>query len=373
MSTVAIRSSMQTGLRRRTLPFLAFLAMVVTPGIPRADTEKLNRSTEAISHATLAQVGTQTRAGAGVQAKRDALVHAAKKEGEVTLYSAVAAEVNQRLRDAFTAKYGVNVRFTRLSTGPLRQRYAAEAGAGNIAADVVMMSGDAVSYAEIGIGKRWVEPISAAGLPVIEEKEFPPTFNLNATAVIQIYPWLIAYNTHRVKGADIPGEWPDLLHPKWKGRILLVDPRGSDVGFQLWSALADKYGESFLSQLRAQDPRVYANPVPATQALAAGEGDVQLPNVLATVLATKNKGAPLDVIIPKFTTMIELHVMLTARNKAKHPYAARLFANYIMSQEGNKVLNEDPGLRTIYESGTRVPAKYTTPERQALITKLLGF
>jgi len=71
--------------------------------------------------------------------------------------------------------------------------------------------------------------------------------------------------------------------------------------------------------------------------------------------------------------MIELHVMLTARDKAKHPNAARLLANYLMSQEGNNVLNDDPGLKSIYQSGKRVAVEYTTPGRQAQIVKLLGF
>ena len=69
-------------------------------------------------------------------------------------------------------------------------------------------------------------------------------------------------------------------------------------------------------------------------------------------------------------------VVLTARARAKHPNAARLMANYVMSPEGNKVFNDDPGGVTIYDT-RGLPADYQAPKpgaitRKDLIIKLLG-
>ena len=73
---------------------------------------------------------------------------------------------------------------------------------------------------------------------------------------------------------------------------------------------------------------------------------------------------------------IEMQVILTSRAKAKHPNAARLFANYILSPEGNKVFNDDPGGVTVYDTAG-LPKGYQPPKagvfsRREEIAKLFG-
>jgi iron(III) transport system substrate-binding protein len=140
--------------------------------------------------------------------------------------------------------------------------------------------------------------------------------------------------------------------------------------------LFEKYGEPFFAGLRAQSPRTYGSSVATIQALAAGEGSIALPTIEAAVMAFKVKGAPLEIMTPDATTGVEMQLILTARARAPHPNAARLFANYIMSREGNTVLNSDPGAVTMYDT-TRLPKQYVSPRPDALawkeqIYKLLG-
>ena len=62
--------------------------------------------------------------------------------------------------------------------------------------------------------------------------------------------------------------------------------------------------------------------------------------------------------------------------------AARLLANYVMSREGNKVFNDDPGGVTIHDT-SGLPKQYEAPkegtgtqstsQRREQLTKLLGF
>ena len=65
---------------------------------------------------------------------------------------------------------------------------------------------------------------------------------------------------------------------------------------------------------------------------------IGLPTVLASVTASKDKGGPINVINLDLTTGIEFHVLLTARNKARHPNAARLFANYVIHPKATRSL-----------------------------------
>ena len=340
----------------------------------RLEEPSLRWSVNARSFVTRLGIGLALTLAAGAlhaqgnPAELDALVKAAKSEGELTFYTSNAESVGRRIGNAFTAKYGIKTQFVRLNSVPLQQRFSTEAESGNFAADLVFIAGNAVTYAEDGIKKGWVESITAAGIPVIKSGEFPRGFNRGPTAIVQVSPWLIFFNTDKVKGADIPRDWPDLLNPKWKGQVLLADPRASDAHIPLWSMILDKYGEDFFHKLRAQGLRVFAGGPPTIQSLAAGEGSVAVPTIESSVQEVKSKGAPLGTMTPDFTTGVEMHIMLTARAKSKHPDAARLFANYVLSPEGNKVFNDDPGGVTIYDT-KNLPKDYRAPNVSALARK----
>lgn len=260
-------------------------------------------------------------------AQLDELIKAAKAEGELTFYSSQVEIVAKRIADAFFAKYGIKSQFIRLASTPLQQRYAAEAEAGNIAADILFNAGNAVAFAEEGLRKGWVEPISSAGLPVLKSGQFPAALNRGTVAVIQIAPEYFVYNTDKVKGPDIPRNWPDLLAPRFKGQILIPDPRASDATLAQWVQVLNKFGESYLRQLSAQVGRRYASGVPAIQALGAGEGMLMLPITRPSIDALAAKGAPVGGVVPAVVTGVEIQIMLTARGKSKHPNAGRLMAN----------------------------------------------
>jgi iron(III) transport system substrate-binding protein len=156
-----------------------------------------------------------------------------------------------------------------------------------------------------------------------------------------------------------------------------VDPRVSEAYLDLWALLQDTHGDSFYKRLAAQEPRRYPSGVPAYQALGAGEGLLAFPAVPAGIKDLKDKGAPMGYVIPQLTSGLEMHVILPARAKVKHPNAGRLLAHYILSEEGNKIFNDDPGTVAIYDTST-IPKRYSPPKpenvkRKEALTKLLGF
>lgn len=343
-----------------------------TPGVRGS----MNAPTPALAPLILAQAATA--AARNAQADLDALVKAAKAEGEVTYYANFTENVGKRVSTKFREKYGINAVYVRFPGDGGIQRFATEAESGTFAADILLNFGSGTfAFSAEGLKKGWLEPVNTAGLPVLTSGEFPTRLLRGPLALVHVAPWLIVYHTEKLKGADIPKDWPDLLNPKYKGQVLVYDPRCCSVAVEFWKVIMDKYGESFLSQIAAQTGRQYASGVPAVQGLAAGEGVVFLPFIMPAVQGLKEKGAPIDVVSPGYTTGLEMNVVLTARGKAKHPNAARLMANYVMSQEGNKVLNDDPGGFSMYESA-RLPSQYVSPDAAALkstdrIANLLGF
>jgi ABC-type Fe3+ transport system substrate-binding protein len=316
-------------------------------------------------------------APAFAQVDLDALIKAAKAEGEVVFYTGTTEQIGTRTGAAFTAKYGIPYRVLRLPGAQVLQRFAIEAEAGTFAVDFLFTAGGTGPFATEAIKKGWMEPVALAGIPAITSGQFPAKFVTGPTAIIQLGPWGFAYNTDKVSGADVPRDWPDILNAKFKGQILLGDPRASDAILDPWSLIYDIYGESFFTRLREQNPRRYAGNVPAANALAAGEGWILVPAPGQVVELVRAKGAPVAGSYPVRTTGVEMQIALTHRGKAKHPNAGRLFAHYVTTPEGNKVFNADAGSVGIFDT-TVLPPQYerTKPEtiqRKDMLLKLLGF
>ena len=130
------------------------------------------------------------------------------------------------------------------------------------------------------------------------------------------------------------------------------------------------------ASLNEQGVRRYPSGVPAYQALGAGEGLIAMPAVPAGIQDLKDKGAPVDSVMLPYTTGVEIQAALTARAKSKHPAAARLFLNFIMSAEGNRIFNDEPGSISVFDDAG-LPKEYVAPSlanqaRAAQIRKLLG-
>lgn len=366
------------GLASVPLMALAFAApsAIGTPlALADASSAPLMNMPRPVQLAQASGVPARTNAAAAkAQADLDALVKAAKSEGELTYYYTMAENIAKRINDAFAARYGVKTQSLRVVL--LQQRYAAEMASNAPGADVVFQSSTLLQFAEDGIRKGWMESIADAALPEVTSGRFPARFNRGAAAIVQVSPWVLGYDTNKVKGPDVPKDWPDILNPKYKGQILIADTASSFAYHDFWAVMYDRYGESFFAGLRAQSPRVYSSGTPASQGLGAGEGMLLVPTVTSLVRVIKDKGAPVDTVMLPYTTGVEIQAALTSRAKSKHPAAARLFLNFIMSAEGNRIFNEDPGSISVFDDAG-LPKEYVAPSlanqaRAAQIRKLLG-
>jgi iron(III) transport system substrate-binding protein len=280
---------------------------------------------------------------AGVDASADSalqtLVTAAQKEGELVWYSVPADNIAKAVSDNFAKKYDIKVKYIRLTSADLSSRFSAEAESGKPAADLFL--GSLTPFVKQALTKGWTTALANADIP-----EFPGTYPEkflvpdSGTAVVQVQPSGIAVNTEQTTKAPI-NDWKDLLNPAYKGKILLVDPKASAAYTPFWNLMIKENGKEFLTQLKAQNPKLAASAAPGTQQVAAGEAAILMPGVQSTVEDLKAKGAKISYVQPSASTGPELVPGLAA--KAAHPSAARLFIHYLMSQDGNAVLNAAPG------------------------------
>ncbi len=305
----------------------------------------------------------------------DKLVTDAKREGQLTYYLTATENVARRTSDAFKKEYGIDAQFVRLTSAALKQRFGAEAQASNIAADLLIDTGaGSEQFVAEGLSKNWLQPVEDANLPILRSGGFPKQFVRGAAVIVQVSPWLIAYNTTKFKPGQAPKSWADLTDQALKGQILFTSFANASPSYMdMLELLLKQYGPDYMSRIRNLEPRWYNGGVPAMNALAAGEGAVMFPAVGSMVAGLKDKGAPIDLYQPDFTTGVEQILLLAAPDKSKRPNAARLFANWIMGRDGNKIVNADPGNVSVYDTAN-LPRAYQAPgtrENRERILRLL--
>lgn len=268
----------------------------------------------------------------------DELVSLAQDEGELTLYGSPSQLSLEAAADAFSEEYGITVSTVRLVGNELAARFAAEVEAGAPTADVFLMN----------MSTFYAQAIDSGIITPLEDLEMPgfpwelPTEYLrpdSGTAVVGLQVRGITYNTDLVSESEAPTSWADVTDPQWAGQIGIADPGSAPVYIGHWQTISEhEGGEEFLQAINELDPEIYASGAPATAAVGAGEIAIFPVNIGSLTTEAQEQGAPLEFVIPEGTTADEQALGVNAT--AEHPYAAQLFAQYMMSEEGSMVLAE---------------------------------
>lgn len=289
---------------------------------------------------------------------RDELLQAAIDEGgQLIVYSEATEAKNDLLIEGFRAKYPeIDVDYVRLTPPDLIARYLAERDADAGVASVVQGTSANFQAAQIENGN--FVPLTADLIPILDEgypEDFlrPDTGNM----VNSITLWGICINTDIISAADAPTEFADLADPKYAGEILLADPNVADVYYGFWDTLVAEVGEDTVRGIAANVSQVFPSGVPATQAVGAGEGGVELVCVPTLATLVSSEGAPVEYIQPSLTSTFEHRPSLSS--DAPHPYKARLWIDYSTSREGIAIWAQNdasPWESDQIPSGAKVPA-----------------
>ena len=138
----------------------------------------------------------------------------AKKDGTFVWYGQIAENIIQQYAAAFEKAYpGVKVDYLLLSDAT--QRIVAENKANQLSIDLFKPTLDFNLFKNEGLVADMTEVLTMAGVKkeAIYEGMHQDEYLVSG----------VAYNPDKVKGADIPKKWDDLLDPKFKGRISIDD------------------------------------------------------------------------------------------------------------------------------------------------------
>jgi len=156
--------------------------------------------------------------------------------------------------------------------------------------------------------------------------------------------WIV--NTRMVK--NVPTKWSDLTRPEYKGLISYMDPRATGTGICTVEAVSTavcgdpydyKAGAEFLGRLHKLGQIAIVDPKVTVAKFQRGEVGILI-NVDYNLLKWSDElGIPSRVIIPEDGTVSSGHSVIIAKN-APHPYTARLFLEFLMSDTGQQLYAE---------------------------------
>lgn len=267
-----------------------------------------------------------------------ALYEVAKKEGKVTFYHGGPPEPMKNISNSFEKKYpGITVELVRLVGPRMYQRVSEETRAGQYIADVIHTADypSMVAMVNQKIIAPWKVPTS---------DRFDDQYKIKNSAYSPILDDIIVtYNTQKLSPEEIKllrTDWRSVTDPRFKGRFA-VSTLACGIcyaGVQMFLALPE-YGPEFLKKVAAQQPRVFTSTVAGLDRVVAGELDFIFWSSESLSGVKWKSGAPIEWAHPGITPLFP-NMWQGVAEKAPHPHAARLFQNWMFSEEGARAHQE---------------------------------
>jgi iron(III) transport system substrate-binding protein len=254
----------------------------------------------------------------------------ARKEGEVVLYSTITVNAFNELNKAIKVKYPfLTVRHIRLGPAQLLARIMQEHRAGQLQADVI--------YNNL-LHLIYLKDNGVLGKYESIENKFLMKQALDPDGVWiggDIDVLVTGFNTKMISRDEVPTSYEGFLNDKLKGQIA-INSNNPYALIGMVSLKGEKQGIDFMKKLAQQNLRPVQGFTHMVNLLAAGEYPIALMSQVTKIEQLKAKGAPVDwaSTSPDFST-----VGAYAMSKSSpHPAAGRLFIDFVLSEQGQKVL-----------------------------------
>jgi iron(III) transport system substrate-binding protein len=278
------------------------------------------------------------------------LLAKAKDEGKIVWYTSIELQTAEKIAKAFeTAHPGLDVQVERNGCERIVQRIAQERSSNIHAADVAECSD---MTALLG----WKKQGRLAAYVPADVARYPADYRdpdgFYATDRLTLSP--IEYNTKLVKPEDAPKSFADLLDPKWKGKIVKSHPAYSGTAMTVTFEISRDLGWDYLKKLGQQQVMQVQSAADPPKKVAQGERPIAADGGEYLPLQMIENGAPLGLVYPtEGTPTIPGGAGIIV--DAPHPNAARVFANYLFSKEGQQLLVDMARIRSVHPDVTLPP------------------
>lgn len=321
----------------RSRPVVAALLLVVgacsTPTATDAD------GSEQPEAALSAAAGTEG-AGGGTRLdelaaspsddRNEQLAEMAREAGPVLVYSSNPPEEFDRVTEAFTDEYGVEVENYRAGGTDLIQRVLQESSAGAATADVISAN-DNVVYA-LDAGEGLVRSFQSA-----EAEQLPDELQVSENSYpVYVNYWMWAYNTDLVTEEELPRTYEDLLDPAWQGRVTIA--QYADWFATMFEIVEQP--EDYFIALGEQGPLVADQFTPALLPVVSGEHALTITTTSGALAQQQAAGAPVVGYFPDDPTVARSQ-SVGWLDGGSNPAGGMLFAEFLLSPEdGQQFMRE---------------------------------
>jgi len=273
-------------------------------------------------------------------AEQEKMIAEAKIEGELNWIDTIVVPPSAKvIGEEFKKHYGLpdsfKINHQRMGTGPTSTRVAQEVQSGKVTIDVfaaaapalfadlkkagALMHYDSSQYANFQKARKsglpnnpgyWQSFVAYCFAPITNPKIFKRKIN----------------------------SWYDLLAPDLKGqKIMLPNIKKGGSPLYTYYGLRQVLPKSYFEQL-AQQQVIYdrGSSIDATQRLTQGEVVVTITNPFRIVQTAATTGVELEAHFPNKEGIVLLGQPYGILAKAPHPNAAKLFIDYLYSEEGTK-------------------------------------
>ena len=310
---------------------------------------------------------------ARAQQSEDELVAAARREGELVLYTGTLVEVVEDLRRAFEQRYpGIRTTYWRGDTSQVTQRFETEFAANRHSSDILLLTD---RQSKILHARNMTQPYRSRHLDQYQ-RELHARDDAYANYALTLASF--AWNTRLVPADQAPRSWEDLLDPRWQGKMAIQDPLQAG-GAGIWFVtMYEVWGEArwadYFARLGRQRMR-YGRYLQVQEMLASGEAAIQVAAYPNYIEPLKARGGPAEWGTPDPVIWTGLSASIPRR--APHPAAAKLFVDFLLSpavQARMDGLGLLPAMRDQWPAGyQRLANVRLYPQAHELETERLPF
>ena len=276
--------------------------------------------------------------------------------GRVVIYSPHGKELLGELEKLFEAKYpGTNVQWLDMGSQEVVDRLRAEKA--NPQADIWFGAPNTM-FSQAGR-----EGLLQSYRPTWAD-QVPPEARGEGDFWYGTYftPEVIGFNVKAVQAETVPKDWDDLLHPRWRKRLIVRDPVASGTIRTIFGAILFRYREQgnpekgfdWLRQLDANTKEYAANSTLMFQKMAKGEADITLWNMPDMELQREIYHYPFDYVFPASGTPFLTEGIAVVRS-GRNPEWARRYYEFVTSLES---------LELAARKYFRIPARGDVPPEQ---------
>jgi len=245
----------------------------------------------------------------------------------LTVYTAGPATLAKTLSEGFEKQSGTKVSVFQGTTGQVMARLAAEKA--NPQADVLISASwdTAVDLKAQG---------ELLAFDVANAKEVPASLKDSHYVAQGAAALAIVWNSK--SGKPKPADWADLATADYKDAVTMPDPASSGAAFGLVSGLTKSAGGwKIFEDLKTNNMIVPGANAQALNPVMQGAKAAVMGAADYIALDAKAKGESLEVIYPASGTVLEARPVMIFKS-TKNEAAAKAFINYMLSDEGQKLV-----------------------------------